>query len=57
MTEKIDLSILAQLQTDGRLSSAKLAAAVTIIEAACCWQVRALEKSGHIQSYQANLDR
>ena len=57
MTDKADLSILAQLQTDGRLSNAKLASAVAISEAACWRRVRALEKSGHIQGYQANLDR
>ena len=57
MTDKTDLSILAQLQTDGRLSNAKLASAVAISEAACWRRVRALEKSGYIQSYQANLDR
>ena len=57
MTDKTDLSILAQLQTDGRLSNAKLASAVAISEAACWRRVRALEKSGPIQSYQANLDR
>ena len=57
MADKTDLSILAQLQTDGRLSNAKLASAAAISEAACWRRVRALEKSGHIQSYQANLDR
>ena len=57
MTDKTDLSILALLQMDGRLSNAKLASAVAISEAACWRRVRALEKSGYIQSYQANLDR
>ena len=57
LKDKADLSILAQLQTDGRLSNVKLASAVAISEAACWRRVRALEKSGHIQSYQANLDR
>ena len=57
MADKTDLSILAQLQTDGRLSNSKLASAVAISEAACWRRVRALEKSGHIQNYQANLNR
>ncbi len=55
--DKFDLSILEQLQNDGRLSNAELAQRVGLSAAPCWRRVRALEEAGYIKGYRAELDR
>lgn len=55
--DKTDLTILKRLQSDGRLSNSKIAADLSISEAACWRRIKSLEQEGYIQGYQANLDR
>ncbi|MBD3584903.1 Lrp/AsnC family transcriptional regulator [Salinimonas sp. HHU 13199] len=52
-----DIAILKRLQSDGRLSNAKIAAELSISEAACWRRTKSLEQKGYIHGYQANLDR
>jgi len=54
---RFDKSILAQLQSDGRISNVQLAAAVNLAESACLRRVRALEQSGLIENFVALLDQ
>jgi len=55
--DKFDLAILNELQTDGRLSNAELATRVGLSAAPCWRRVRALEESGFIKGYRAEIDR
>jgi DNA-binding Lrp family transcriptional regulator len=55
--DKFDLAILNELQTDGRLSNAELANRVGLSAAPCWRRVRALEESGFIKGYRAEIDR
>ena len=55
--DKFDLAILAALQGNGRLSNAELAQRVGLSAAPCWRRVRALEKSGYIRGYYADIDR
>lgn len=55
--DKTDLAIMKRLQSDGRLSNSKIAADLSISEAACWRRIKSLEQEGYIQGYQANLDR
>jgi Lrp/AsnC family leucine-responsive transcriptional regulator len=55
--DKFDLAILNELQTDGRLSNAELASRVGLSAAPCWRRVRALEESGFIKGYRAEIDR
>jgi DNA-binding Lrp family transcriptional regulator len=55
--DKFDLAILRELQADGRLSNAELAARVGLSAAPCWRRVRALEEAGFITGYRAILDR
>lgn len=57
MLDKFDLAILHALQTDGRLTNAELANRVGLSAAPCWRRVRALEESGYIVGYRAELDR
>lgn len=54
--DKIDRKILAELQSDGRLSVTELAERVGLSVSPCHRRVRALEQSGAIQGYHAHLD-
>lgn len=54
--DKIDQKILAELQSDGRLSVTELAERVGLNLSPCHRRVRALEQSGVIQGYRAYLD-
>ena len=56
-SDKFDLAILNELQTDGRLSNAELASRVGLSAAPCWRRVRALEESGFIKGYRAEIDR
>jgi Lrp/AsnC family transcriptional regulator, leucine-responsive regulatory protein len=55
--DKFDLAILNELQQDGRLTNAELASRVGLSAAPCWRRVRALEASGFIRGYRAELDR
>lgn len=55
--DKFDISILNELQADGRLSNAELASRVGLSAAPCWRRVRALEQSGFITGYRAEINR
>jgi Lrp/AsnC family leucine-responsive transcriptional regulator len=55
--DKFDILILTELQTDGRLTNAELAARVGLSAAPCWRRVRALEEAGFIKGYHAEIDR
>ncbi len=55
--DKFDLAILKELQNDGRLTNAELAQRVGLSAAPCWRRVRALEESGFIKGYHAEIDR
>lgn len=55
--DRFDLSILNELQRDGRLTNAELAQRVGLSAAPCWRRVRALEAAGFIRGYRAELDR
>ena len=53
--DEIDLKILHDLQTDGRMTNVELARRVGISAPPCLRRVRALEESGYIRGYHADL--
>ena len=55
--DKYDLAILRELQQDARLTNAELAQRVGLSAAPCWRRVRALEESGFIRGYRAEIDR
>lgn len=55
--DKYDLAILQELQADARLTNAELAQRVGLSAAPCWRRVRALEASGFIKGYHAEIDR
>ena len=55
--DKFDLAILNELQQNGRLTNAELASRVGLSAAPCWRRVRALEESGFIRGYRAEIDR
>ena len=55
--DKFDLTILQELQTDGRLSNAELSSRIGLSAAPCWRRVRALEEAGFIRGYHAEIDR
>ena len=55
--DKFDLTILNELQQNGRLTNAELASRVGLSAAPCWRRVRALEAAGFIRGYRAELDR
>ena len=54
--DRIDRQILADLQADGRMTNVDLAARAGISAPPCLRRVRALEQSGYIKGYHAELD-
>jgi len=54
--DKLDRKILAELQMDGRLSLTELAERVGLSLSPCHRRLRALEQSGAITGYRAQLD-
>lgn len=54
--DAIDLQIMRELQDDGRMTNVELAERVGLTAPPCLRRVRALEESGIIRSYHANLD-
>ena len=55
--DKFDISILQELQNNGRLTNAELAQRVGLSAAPCWRRVRALEDAGFIRGYRAEIDR
>jgi DNA-binding Lrp family transcriptional regulator len=54
--DNIDRNILRELQDDGRITNVELASRVGISAPPCLRRVRALEKSGLIKGYHADLE-
>ena len=54
--DEIDLQILTELQSDGRMTNVELASRVGISPPPCLRRVRALEEAGVITGYRALLD-
>lgn len=54
--DAIDMRILAELQSDGRLTNVALAARAGITPPPCLRRVRALEEEGYISGYHAAVD-
>lgn len=54
--DRIDLALLALLQTEGRLTNAELAERVNLSPSACLRRVQRLEREGVIAGYGARLD-
>lgn len=55
--DKTDKRILELLQSNGRLSSAKIASTLSLSETPCWRRIKRLEEQGYIEGYQANLNR
>src|SRR6201985_2321800 len=56
-TDRIDRAIVSRLQVDGRLPNVDLAEAVALSPSACLRRVKALEASGIIAGYHAEVSR
>jgi Lrp/AsnC family transcriptional regulator, leucine-responsive regulatory protein len=54
--DAVDRAILRHLQDDGRLSNVELAERVHLSPSPCLRRVRALERSGAIRGYHADID-
>ena len=54
--DEIDRMILAELQSDGRMTNVELAKRVGISAPPCLRRVRTLEDSGYIKGYHADVD-
>ncbi|HEY4703511.1 MAG TPA: Lrp/AsnC family transcriptional regulator [Streptosporangiaceae bacterium] len=55
--DRVDRAIVSRLQVDGRLPNVDLAEAVSLSPSACLRRVKALESSGIIAGYRAEVDR
>jgi Lrp/AsnC family transcriptional regulator, leucine-responsive regulatory protein len=55
--DKVDRAILAALQSDGRMSNARLAETVGLSETPCARRLKRLENDGYIDQYRAVLSR
>lgn len=55
--DRIDRAILATLQRDGRIANIDLADAISLSPSACLRRVKALEASGVIEGYRAEVNR
>ncbi|MXO60696.1 winged helix-turn-helix transcriptional regulator [Altererythrobacter salegens] len=54
--DKIDRRLLAELQSEGRVTNVELAQRVGLTAPPCLRRVRALEEAGVIRGYHADLD-
>lgn len=54
--DEIDQRLLAELQAEGRITNVELAGRVGLTAPPCLRRVRALEESGAIRGYHADLD-
>ena len=55
--DKVDRAIVTRLQQDGRIANVDLADAVALSPSACLRRVKALEASGIIAGYRAEVSR
>jgi Lrp/AsnC family leucine-responsive transcriptional regulator len=55
--DKVDRAIMARLQQDGRIANVDLADAVGLSPSSCLRRVKALEASGIIAGYHADVSR
>src|SRR6266568_6071898 len=55
--DSVDRAIVARLQADGRIANVDLADAVSLSPSACLRRVKALQASGIIRGYRAEVDR
>lgn len=55
--DALDLKILTELQSDGRITNAELADRIGLSATPCLRRVKALEQEGAIIGYRALLDR
>ena len=55
--DRVDRAIVARLQADGRIPNVELADAISLSPSACLRRVKALEGSGIIAGYRAEVDR
>src|SRR5512146_3451203 len=55
--DRTDRAILATLQRDGRIANIDLAETVSLSPSACLRRVKALEASGIIEGYRAEISR
>ena len=54
--DSIDMRILSELQANGRITNVELSRRAKITAPPCVRRMRALEKTGFIQGYHADLD-
>lgn len=54
--DRIDIKILAELQKNGRISNAQLAAIVGLSPSPCLSRVKRLEDAGYISGYSAKIN-
>ncbi len=54
--DRIDRRILADLQSDGRMTNVELARRAGISAPPCLRRVRALEEAGYVRGYHAEID-
>lgn len=54
--DSIDVRILSELQSHGRITNVELSRRAKITAPPCLRRMRALEKSGYIKGYHAELD-
>lgn len=57
VADRVDRAIVARLQRDGRIANVDLAEAISLSPSACLRRVKALEASGIIAGYRAEVDR
>src|SRR5882757_4763719 len=57
LPDRVDRAIVTRLQRDGRIANVDLADAISLSPSACLRRVKALEASGIIAGYRAELDR
>ncbi|MGB6455679.1 MAG: Lrp/AsnC family transcriptional regulator, partial [Streptosporangiaceae bacterium] len=55
--DRADRAIVARLQRDGRIANVDLADAISLSPSACLRRVKALEASGVIAGYRAEISR
>ena len=55
--DTVDCRIIAELQSDGRLSNVELAGRVGLSPSPCLRRIKRLETSGYIEGYRATLKR
>jgi Lrp/AsnC family transcriptional regulator, leucine-responsive regulatory protein len=55
--DRVDRAIVARLQRDGRIANTDLADAISLSPSACLRRVKALEASGIIAGYRADVSR